>query len=63
MCRHMFPKTLSKNGKTCCGVEDKNNIDVGPTGAQSLNASIMRWQAEYRAQNKEIGDGNENRIT
>ena len=62
MCRHIFPKAVSKNGKASCGVEDKNNTDVGSTGAQSLQASFSGWQAEHRAQNEGIGYSNKNGI-
>lgn len=62
MCRYIFPKTVGENGKASCGVEDKNNTDMGPTGTQRLKASFSGWQVEHRAEDEGIGYSNENRI-
>lgn len=31
MCRYIFPKAVSENGKASCGVKDKNNTNMGST--------------------------------
>lgn len=62
MCRYIFPKTVGENGKASCGVEDKNNTDMRPTGTQRLKASFLGWQVEHRAEDEDIGHSNENRI-
>ena len=63
MCRYIFPKAVSENGKASCGVKDKNNTNMGSTCAQSLKASFARWQVEYRLEDEDIGYSSKNRIT
>ena len=49
-------KAMCKDGEERWYIEHEDDKDVGTTGAQGLLASILRREAKYSTEDKDVGD-------
>lgn len=55
-------EAVGEESENCRGVEDEDDTDMGSTGAQGLDASLLGGQAADGAQDQPIGQSNEETI-
>ena len=54
--RDIVSKAMCKDGEERWYIEHEDDTDVGTTGAQGLLASILRREAKYSTEDKDVGD-------
>ena len=51
-------KAMCKDREERWYIEHEDDTDMGTTGAQGLLASILRREAKYSTEDKDVGDSN-----